>query len=503
MPKKLIPLTIDAPGLLGLNTQQSGSVIPPGWATKLTNAIYDDVGRVASRKGSQRINVGAIAAPVKAIHEYLDEIGGRLNIFAADNKIYKEVSGVITDISGSITTPTDDYWKFQNFNGWCVGYQVGHKPVILTTVGGTFTDGVGTMVNGTTALSAYGRTWTVLNNTLSYTDLLIHNYTGGSSGTFDLSNFWPNGMDEGVAIADFNGYLVVFGKNSIIVYQNPDDVSTMSIYEGIEGIGCIARDSLQTIGKDLVFLSSTGLRSLSRAIQEEAMPLTDLSTHVRDSLVLAATTSTSASIKSVYNKEDGFYLISLPEKNVSYVFDLKFPNPDGTRRASTWDFGATALGYTEGLRMLMGSGTNLLTEHKNYTDNSDTSGVGGTSYQLDYEGVWNDFGEEVANYSKIPKQVSVLGAGTTGSSVTFKWVMDYGNTFLTRALSFSSVLPAQFGIAQFGIAVFGSSGGFERTRSQLSSTGQVMKSGIVVVIDGHSFALQRFDILAKLGKLGI
>lgn len=504
MPKRLVPLTINTPGRLGLNTQQSGSLLPVGWATRLMNAVYDDLGRVSSRRGSRRLTATTIAAPVKSIHEYIDASGAKLNIFAAANKIYKEVSGTITDISGSITTPTDDNWKFQNFNDLCVGYQEGHAPVVLATVGGTFVDENGTMRAGSTCLSAYGRVWTVTDSTLHYTDLLIHDYAGGSTGTFNLSNYWPNGMDTAVALADFNGFLVVFGKESMIIYQSADDVSSMSIYEGIKGIGCIARDSVQVIGKDLVFLSSTGLRSLGRSLESENMPISDLSTNIRDELIVSVKAETDLSvIKSAFNRDDGFYILSLPARGASFVFDLKAPNSDGSWKVCEWDFAPTALNYTEGFKMLMGSGTNYLTQYSDNCDSLDNAGNNGSPYQLDYEGVWNDFGEEVGNFIKIPKQVSVLGAGTAGSAVTFKWAMDYSATFKNRTLVFNLGAPSQYGTAAWGVDTYSSVSGFERVKSQLSSTGQVMKSGMIVTINGTSFALQRIDILAKLGKLGI
>ena len=37
----------------------------------------------------------------------------------------------------------------------------------------------------------------------------------------------------------------------------------------------------------------------------------------------------------------------------------------------------------------------------------------------------------------------------------------------------------------------------------MSSAGQVLKLGMMVVIDGTKFALQKIDILAKIGRLGI
>jgi hypothetical protein len=258
MPKSLLPLTVSAPGFFGLNTQNAGSVLPVGWSTKAENCIFDEVGRLASRKGSQRLNATVVTSTprIRQVHEYIDASGNTLNIFAADNKIYKEVSGTMTDISGTITTPTGDDWQFANFNGTCVGYQASHAPIVLTTTGGTFANASGTQHNGNMVLSAHGRLWTALSNTLYYSDLLTNNYTGGSSGTFDLAKFWPNGMDEAVALAEFNGLLLVFGKHSIIVYENADDVSNMAIVEGIDGIGCPYRDSIASVGNDIIFASN-------------------------------------------------------------------------------------------------------------------------------------------------------------------------------------------------------------------------------------------------------
>jgi hypothetical protein len=505
MAKSLIPLTIGAPGFLGLNTQQSGSILPTGWATKLDNFVYDDVGRIASRNGSKHLHATVITntPTIKAYHEYIDASGNVLHIFAADNKIFKEVSGTITDISGSITTPTDDLWQFANFNGWCVGHQLGHAPIILTTTGGTFIDGTGTMHNGDMVLSAYGRAWTAIGNTLYHTDLLIHDFTGGSSGNFDLAKFWPNGMDEAVALADFNGLLIVFGKESIIIYENADDVDNMTIIEGIKGIGCIARDSVQTIGKEIVFLSSTGLRTLGRTVLEESMPLTDVSQHVRDEVLNFVASETKAEIKSVFNRTDGFYLLSLPTSGKSFMFDLKFPNQDRTWKAATWSIAPTALLYTQDLQMFMGVQDGWINKYQNYKDNILSNSTGGTTFDIDFEGVWNDFGEEVASFIKIPKQVSVLGAGTSGTAVVFKWAMDYSSTFTTRNLAFTTVPPAQYGIAQYDIDVYSSTGEFERIVTQLARTGQVMKVGLKTTIDGNKFALQRIDVLVKLGKLGL
>ncbi len=505
MPKKLAPLTVGAPGFLGLNTQQAGNVLPPGWATKLDNFVYDEVGRLASRKGSQQLNATVVPSTptIRSSHEYVDNSGNVLTIFAADNKIYKEVAGVMTDISGTITTPTADNWQFVNFNDWVVGFQDNHAPIVMTSTGGTFADSGGTQYNGSMGLSAYGRLWTVLDNVLYYSDLLINNFTGGSSGNFDLAKFWPNGMDEAVALADFNGLLLVFGKRSIIVYENADDVTNMGIVEGIDGTGCIARDTVQKVGNDLAFLSDGGVRLLSRTLQEQSMPLRDISMHVRDDLINLALQETAVQIKSIYHEEDGFYLISLPTAGVSYYFDLKFPNQDGSWKAATWSIAPTAMHWARDNTMYIAVDNGYLSTYINFQDSRDSTGNNGVSYTIDYEGPWVDFGDEVANYLKMPKNVSLLASGVASASVTFKWAVDYSDTFNTRALTFNQTTPAQFGIGQYGVATYASVGSFERVRSQLAKSGQVLKMGVTTTIDGSSFALQRFDVLAKIGRLAL
>ncbi len=503
MPKGLVPLTVEAPGFYGLNTQQAGSILPPGWATELTNAVFDEIGRYACRNGSQHVNASAISGSpsVEAAHEFIDTDGTRVTIYAADNKIFKEVSGVLTDISGSITTPTANNWQFVNFNGRCHGFQAGHTPLKLDSAVSTCTDATGTQYNGNMALAAYGRIWTVVGNTLHYTDLLSFDFASG--GTFDLAKYWPNGTDTVEAIADFNGFLVVFGQESIIIYRGAEDVSTMSIVEGIGGIGCIARDSVQLIGKDLVFLSSTGIRSLGRTIKDESMPLTDISKNVRTDLLLDVGLCDSTSIRSVYHKVDGFYLLSLPEAGLSYLFDLKMPLPDQSWRVTTWDIAPSAMVYTEDLQLYIALYDGYVDKYTEYTDGALSDGTGGSSFVVDFEGVWNDFGEDHSSYLKVLKEVNVLGSGTVGGSVIFKWAVDYQTTFHNTPLSFNLTPPAQYGIAQYGIDTYASTGDFERVRGPISKTGRVIKVGLRVVIDGNRFALQRVNVLAKIGRIGL
>ena len=113
--------------------------------------------------------------------------------------------------------------------------------------------------------------------------------------------------------------------------------STMTLQDVITGIGCIARDSLAYTGTDLIFLSSTGVRSALRTIQEKSMPLRDISKNVRNDLISAVAGESSSSIKSVYNSKEAFYLLTLPVLKTVYCFDMKAALQDGSARVTTWD----------------------------------------------------------------------------------------------------------------------------------------------------------------------
>lgn len=506
MAKAQVPLTIQAPGFLGLNTQQAGDILPVGWATKLENFVYDNVGRLASRNGNQQQHAAAIGGSptIKAIHEYKDASGNTVVIGAAGNSIYSIVGSTVTDITGSITAPTDDNWQFANFNDLCVGFQVGHPPIELATVGGTFADSGGTQFQGNMVLSMAGRIWTVFDNDLKYSDLLINNFTGGSSGAFDLATYWPNGQDNAVALAEWNDFLIVMGENSMIIFEGADDVNTMNIVDGIDGIGCVARDSVQKVGTDLAFLSNTGVRGLGRTIQEKSVPINDFSRHVRDDLIADVLTEIPrVEIKSIYNPVDGFYLLTLPDNNKSYYFDLKFPQEDGSWKVSTWDFAPTAAAFTEDLDMYIAVDDGFFSIYTGFVDNLPSSGTGGNSYNIDFEGVWNDFGQEVGNFLKIPKRCSLLASGAPASAVTFKWALDYAETFRQVTLNFAGQAPAAYGIAQWGIDTYLATGEFERVRGNLASAGQVIQVGVNTTINGSSFAMQRIDVLAKIGRLAL
>ena len=85
----------------------------------------------------------------------------------------------------------------------------------------------------------------------------------------------------------------------------------------------MSRDSVQSTGGDLIFLSDTGVRSLGRLLQEKSLPMRDLTKNVRDDLIEAMATKFALvgsynKVRSVYSEINAFYLVSF-SVNINYL----------------------------------------------------------------------------------------------------------------------------------------------------------------------------------------
>ena len=160
-------------------------------------------------------------------------------------------------------------------------------------------------------------------------------FTGGSSGSINVSKAWPDGHDVIVGLVAHNNLLVIFGEHSLLVYQNADTPAVMSLADTVAGIGGIDRGSIQSMGTDVLFLSDSGLRSLGRTIQEKSLPLSDLSKNVKTDLIVLVTAETDP-IQSIYSPENSFYLLCFPSQQTVLCFDLKIKLENNAYRVTRW-----------------------------------------------------------------------------------------------------------------------------------------------------------------------
>lgn len=570
MAQQLQNVTINAPAFGGINTQDSPVGLDPSYASVATNCVIDKLGRVGARKGSVLLStatntagassVGTNTVKIQTIFESLDKSGDKVVFSAGNNKIFSGTS-TLTDITPSGYTISANNWKVVNFNDHVYFYQRGHEPLVYTDEGGSgvleamssHSHSTGTSPYGNEVLAAYGRLWVadILNNkhTIYWSDTLNgHAWTGGATGSIDLTTVWPTGHDEIVALAAHNGFLIVFGKVSIVVYSGANDVVTSNVFklhDTVEGVGCVARDSVQHTGTDIIFLSDSGVRSFGRVIQEKSMPMRDISRNVRNDLVRYVNEeriadSTLAPVKSMYSPEEAFYLLTLPNNNITYCFDMRQALPDGSHRVTTWST-PIALCYTrtQDGKIYMGRQGGIY-EYRGFTDKLCTL-VGSTqtystsSYQLAYFSNPLDFGN--SSNIKFLKKFKMTIIGDAAAQSVLNWGYDYSDSYYKQTFTSTrtNATTAFYGVAEYGISSVNTPVGatadfteklvdptnpsgarvpatepsFEYSLGteiqvpnvQGSGHGTTVTVGLESTISGSEFSIQKIDINVLLGRL--
>ena len=574
MAQQLQNITINAPAFGGINTQDSPVNLDPSYASIATNCVIDKLGRVGARKGSVLLStatntagasaVGTNTVKVETVFESLDKSGDKVVFSAGNNKIFSGI-GTLTNITPATYTISANKWKVVNFNDHVYFYQRGHEPLVytdsasqglvkLTVVDGYVAPNVGgsdiAPFQANEVLAAYGRLWiadiTGDKHTIYWSDTLNGNaWNGGTSGAIDLTTVWPTGHDEVVALAAHNGFLIVFGKTSIVVYSGASSPTTMVLHDTVEGVGCVARDSVQHTGTDIVFLSDSGVRSFGRVIQEKSMPMRDISKNVRNDLIRHVNEErvidpTLALIKSVYSPEEAFYLLTLPNNNITYCFDMRQALPDGAHRVTTWST-PIALCYTrtQDGEIYMGRQGGIY-EYKGFTDRLCTL-VGSTqtystsSYQLSYFSNPLDFGN--SSNIKFLKKFKMTIIGDAAAQSVLNWGYDYSDNYYKQTFTSTRTNPntAFYNIAEYGISsvntpegatadfttklvdpsnpsgstVSATESSFEYTagtQTQVpnvhgSGHGTVVTVGLESTISGTEFSIQKIDINVLLGRL--
>ena len=290
MAKQLSYKPLDNLGINGLNTQSNQAALDSSWLAGADNIVLRESGRISFRKGLKQ-NILKTTAKVGAIGETATG-----SVIAAVGTNMYTVDFSTPDAPWTATYATGGSasdWQIIPFNRELYCVQAGHIPIELDgTTWGTVPAASGynapagvTTFNPSCGMGFYGRLWVggvaEEKDVVYYSDTLnAHKWSSGAAGALDLKTVW--GTDDIVAIQPFYGKLVIFGKSNIAIYDGPTDPSTMVLDEVIRGVGCVSRDSIQAVGDDLLFLSSTGLRSLNRTTQVDKVPLQDYSATVKD-----------------------------------------------------------------------------------------------------------------------------------------------------------------------------------------------------------------------------
>lgn len=539
MPAPLIPVTFQNPGSKGLNTTDSSSLLDVSWATELTNAVFDSAGRIAARKGWIKLTTSGTPGAHNIEQMHCFEDGTNTVVISASNSNLYYGTTSLTSIKGALT-PTNNRWQFVNWNDGTntkvLGWQKGESPIVSTVTAGVpanfaaIVASSGSVPAGDCCMVAWGRVWasTSDNLTIKYSGLLNETqWNSGGAGSLDTRYYWPGNGDFIVALAMYQDYLVVFGKKNILLYSGTlTPSSALTLVDKIEGVGCVARDSIQGLGNDLIFLSETGLRSLSRTLTTDRstgskIPIQEVGAQARDEIV-SYISGNELTIRSCYNTEQGFYLLVMPETtdHVAFVVDLKGLKTQNILGSNTFDLdnariakwkGWNAFSVAYGRNQVMYGGFSNTADSNNrvvayyggYLDNAST-------YTFSWLSPWIDLGAADGSVSgsfiKIPKEAVIFTIGGLGSTYTVTWGFDFSPIFnnYNVALPASGAATSEWGQSgtEWGISEWGYSTSLTLTKKKahMLSSGQVMQIGLSMPINSQAFSLQRIDVYLKKGR---
>ena len=534
--KQIQSVSLDTIGVNGLDTQTTATALGPNWFIKADNIVYTEGGKVAFRKGLKQ---GTLTGGAKVGSMVEHTVGASKKIFGGVGSNIYEIDLSDKDnawTNAFATGASSSDWQFKNFNTDLLAAQASSDCLIYKTAtswskikdvtGYSVPPGVSTF-NPSCMLGFYGRAWaggiSEENDVLYYSKLLDPTKWASSDngGIIDLKSVW--GQDEIIAIEAFAGKLAIFGKENIAIYNSPDIIGSIALDEVIQGIGCVSRDSIQSIGDDLYFLSDTGVRSLYRTAQLDKLPLTEKSVTIKDELI--ANINGSTNVKSSFMLNEGLYLLSFVDRNVTYVFDTTFKTEKETPRISKWNFAdnrqPASLTYTETYGLLVGQQSGRVATYEGYydVDYSGSSVYTYNSYTVNFSTVWIDLGQGIQ--SSILKRLVMVVAGGQGTDVGIRLYKDF--EMIPKISPTFKLNPTLSGEPSYWGATFAKYGpltghthtaathpaaskyaplhGFKERSIPLAGNAKYIRLEWDAVTKGYKASLQSLSLLFKQGKI--
>ena len=356
-------------------------------------------------------------------------------------------------------------------------------------------------LDGDIACSAYGRLWVSGAgndyNTIYYSDLLVpYQWYDGTTanngmpadarntgGIIDVSEYWPNGSDKIQGIAAHNGFLVVFGVNSILIYSgaqgDPAGDNGLKLEDAIRDVGLVNQDAMCNIGTDLLFVDSLGVRSLGRVIQEKSTPISEPSLNVA-SIIREDIANNRDTVRLMHMNSKSLAVCLFPSTQESYVFQLGQPGMTGGLRTTKWldcDFmdSVTVRSPEGNQELLAGRNDRGVNVYYGYSQPA--------PYKMAYEST-TLLGGDVLMRRMVPKSVSFSYKSEEANDLSIQW--GFG----------SNPLPFSKNVKNKPNAPL-----FTTNKVNLSASGEMLRIGFETTIAGKGFSMQNVSVNTLVGRL--
>ena len=566
MPQPQQNLSLTAPAFQGVNTEDSPLSQDITFAAEADNAVIDQLGRLGSRKGfrtyASSYDTSALTPPAgwdffeAKAHSMCHSsglkpvVGFEIEWFdvVASNPVSLGTTyhfGLVSLTGSTVKFLSGPHDSLNSMKGQIVAFDgpngseyyvlpgpnepmlvidpVGETVSVLSLDGGFIApqdDGgvISTDLAGDVACAAYGRLWVSGvdgNKQRIYYSSLENPYwwydgratpaqSQNTGGIIDVSQYWPNGRDEVVGIVAHNNMLVVFGRNSILLYGNPvgDPAAIGGIFlqDAIDGMGLVNRDAITSTGNDVLFVDDTGVRSLGRSIQEQSVAIGDLTANVRTEFTRKVQgTADLSSITLTYWPQEGFTVCNFADEGFAYIVDNRRPSSTGGSRVTTWsnvrfDRSLHVEDGSDDLVLMGSRETHALYEYVGYRD------LVSETYKMTYKSNPIGFGDNVRQ--KFPKRMDVTVVSRDNpTAATARW--GFGDELkYSKALDITATIPAFWGSAQYGISNYGAGAeSVKRYRVNTKGSGALVVLGVDAVIDGGFFSMQELNIQTLLGRI--
>jgi hypothetical protein len=343
-------------------------------------------------------------------------------------------------------------------------------------------------------MAAYGRLWAAddgagLNRyTLWWSDLLNGKaWTTGDAGAISIKEAWPQGQDSIVAIAAAFGRVMLFGRNSIIMYTlgTDNDPGTMTRTDIITNTGCRARDSVVVADDGVYFLGDNGIYRIDRLAQiTSLMTLPLISQLCNDDVLSTYASETLTKVRGGYYPAEGLYVLNAPTANKCYVIHARRKLPTlNVPVITTWtNVGMPFRGFCfdkDGNWYC--AGTNGVHKYTGYTSDGANN-----VYTFDYYSQWLSFGDE--SRLKHLKYVVLTLETDSGQTGTMRWQVDYkAGTVNTATFTCDAV-------------EFAEAPGVGEIKAHIGRSANIAKFGFTMPVSGDRIAFHQMRLFAQTGK---